>query len=57
MRTTQQFSDVPMAPQHTMEAWLRNQVGPAHDALTADPGRARSLEQVYARLAAERNAA
>jgi len=45
-----------LARDRAMEAWLRDQVGPAHDALIADPSRARSIEQVRARLAAERNA-
>lgn len=43
-----------LARDRAMESWLRDQVGPAHDALTADPNRARSAEQIRARLAAER---
>lgn len=33
--------------------WLHNQVGPAYDALKADPSRAVTADQVRARLAAE----
>ncbi|UEG44670.1 transcriptional regulator [Paracidovorax citrulli] len=33
------------------EAWLHAQVGPAFDALKADPGRAVTADQVRARLA------
>lgn len=36
-----------------VENWLHNQVGPAYDALRADPSRAVTVEQVRARLAAE----
>lgn len=36
-----------------VESWLHNQVGPAYDALKADPGRALTADQVRARLAAE----
>lgn len=35
-----------------VESWLHRQVGPAHDALKADPSRAISVDQVHARLAA-----
>lgn len=33
-----------------MEQWLRTQVGPAHDALKADPARAVPVAQVRVRL-------
>jgi putative addiction module CopG family antidote len=36
-----------------VESWLRQEVGPAYDALKADPSRAVSADQVRARLAAE----
>ncbi len=36
-----------------VEAWLHTQVGPAYDALKADPSRAVTAAQVRARLAAE----
>ena len=36
-----------------VESWLHNQVGPAYDALKADPSRAVTADQVRARLAAE----
>ena len=39
--------------QAAVENWLRVQVGPAYDALKADPSRALSAEQVRASLAAE----
>jgi antitoxin ParD1/3/4 len=42
-----------MARDHAVESWLRNQVGPAYDALKADPSRAVSVEQIRAYLAAE----
>jgi antitoxin ParD1/3/4 len=42
-----------MARDRAVESWLQGQVGPAHDALKADPSRAVSLDQVRARLAAE----
>lgn len=35
------------------ESWLRKQVGPAYDALRADPARAVTVEDVRVRLAAE----
>jgi antitoxin ParD1/3/4 len=46
-----------MARDRAMEHWLHNQVGPAHDALKADPSRAVSLDKVRARLASEHKAA
>lgn len=41
------------ARDRTAESWLNNQVGPAYDALKADPSRAVTAEQVRARIAAE----
>ena len=41
-----------MARDRAMEQWLRTQVGPAHDALKADPTRAVPMTQVRKRLAA-----
>lgn len=43
-----------MARDRAVEAWLGAQVGPAYDALKADPLRALSADHVRARLAAER---
>lgn len=31
-----------------VERWLREEVAPVHDAMQVDPGRARSLEDVFA---------
>ncbi|MBR4736084.1 MAG: type II toxin-antitoxin system ParD family antitoxin [Rhodocyclaceae bacterium] len=42
-----------LARDRAMESWLHHQVAPAWDALKADPSRARTIEQVRARLAAE----
>ncbi len=42
-----------MARDRAVENWLREQVGPAYDALKTDPSRAVSVEAVRARLAAE----
>lgn len=42
-----------MARDRAVEGWLRDQVGPAYDALKADPSRAVTVDQVRARLAAE----
>ncbi len=42
-----------MARDRAVESWLHNQVGPAFDALKADPSRAVTVDQVRARLAAE----
>ena len=39
-----------------VDAWLREQVAPAYDAIKADPTRAVSVEDVRARLAAEHGA-
>ena len=41
-----------MARDRAMEHWLQGQVGPAHDALKADPSRAVPIAQVRRRLAA-----
>lgn len=42
-----------MARDRAVENWLNEQVGPAYDALKADPTRAISVDQVRAMLAAE----
>ena len=42
-----------LARDRAIESWLHNQVGPAYDALKADPSRAVSADQVRARLSAE----
>lgn len=42
-----------MARNKAVESWLRNQVGPAYDALQADASRAVTAEQVRRRLATE----
>lgn len=44
-----------MARDRAVENWLHRQVGPAWDALKADPTRARATDQVRARLAAEQD--
>lgn len=41
------------ARDRAVESWLHGQVGPAYDALKADPSRARTAAQVRATLAAE----
>lgn len=41
-----------MARDRAMERWLQSQVGPAHDAIKADPSRAVSIAQVRKGLAA-----
>lgn len=46
-----------MARDRAMEHWLQNQVGPAYDALKADPSRAIALTQVRAKLAGIHKAA
>jgi len=46
-----------MARDRAVENWLHTQVGPAFDALKADPSRAVSADQVRARLAAEHSKA
>ena len=40
-----------MARDRAVESWLHNQVGPAFDALKADPSRRITAERVRARLA------
>ncbi len=42
-----------LARDRAVESWLQDQVGPAVDALKADPSRAVTADQVRARLAAE----
>ena len=42
-----------LARDRAVEAWLREQVAPAYDALKADSSRAVSIDDVRARLAAE----
>lgn len=42
-----------LARDRAVETWLSNQVGPAYDALRADPSRAVTADQVRHRLAAE----
>ncbi len=42
-----------IARDRAVENWLHDQVGPAYDALKADPSRAVTADQVRARLAAE----
>lgn len=42
-----------MARDRAVESWLINTVGPAYDALKADPSRAVTADQVRARLAVE----
>ena len=41
-----------MARDRAMEHWLQSQVGPAYDALKADPSKAVTIDQVSTRLAA-----
>ena len=42
-----------MARDRAVENWLREQVGPAYDALKIDPARAATVDQVRAMLATE----
>lgn len=42
-----------MARDRAVESWLHDQVGPAYDALKADPSSAVTPDQLRARLAAE----
>ena len=42
-----------LARDRAVESWFHNQVGPAYDALKADPSRAVTADQVRARLVAE----
>ena len=46
-----------MARDRAMENWLQNQVGPAYDALQADPTRAVTSNQLRKRLATEHSKA
>lgn len=42
-----------LARDRVIESWLKEQVGPAYDAVKSDPSRALSADSVRARLAAE----
>jgi len=42
-----------LARDRAIESWLHDQVGPAYDALKADPSTAVTIDQVRKRLAAE----
>lgn len=42
-----------MARDRAVESWLHNQVGPAYDALKANPSSAVTADQIRVRLAAE----
>ena len=42
-----------LARDRAIESWLHHQVGPAYDALKAEPSRAVTIDQVRARLATE----
>jgi len=42
-----------MARDRALESWLRQEVGPAYDALKADPARAVTVDKLRAALAAE----
>jgi putative addiction module CopG family antidote len=44
-----------LARDRAVENWLHNQVGPAYDAMKADPTRAVTVDQVRARLRDEHN--
>jgi antitoxin ParD1/3/4 len=46
-----------LARDRAVENWLHEQVGPAYDALKADPARAVTIDDVRASLAAEHKAA
>lgn len=46
-----------LARDRAIEGWLNSQVGPAYDALKADPSRAVTAQQVRARIAAEHDKA
>jgi putative addiction module CopG family antidote len=46
-----------LARDRAVENWLHEQIGPAYDALKADPSRAVAVDQVRARLAAEHKTA
>jgi putative addiction module CopG family antidote len=45
-----------MARERATERWLLDHVGPAYDALKADPSRAVGADQIRARIAAEHRA-
>jgi putative addiction module CopG family antidote len=42
-----------LARDRAVDSWLREQVGPAYDALKADPARTVTVDQIRAKLAAE----
>ncbi len=46
-----------LARDRAVDHWLKDQVGPAYDALKADPTRAVSVDQIKARLRTEHKAA
>jgi Arc/MetJ-type ribon-helix-helix transcriptional regulator len=46
-----------LARDRAVESWLHEQVGPAYDALKADPARAVTIDDVRASLGAEHKAA
>jgi antitoxin ParD1/3/4 len=46
-----------LARDRAVDHWLHEQVGPAYDALKAQPSRAVSIEEVRAQLAAEHRVA
>jgi putative addiction module CopG family antidote len=46
-----------LARDRAVDSWLHEQVGPAYDALKADPSRAVSIDDVRAQLAAEHKVA
>lgn len=46
-----------LARDRAVESWLQHEVGSAYDALKSDPSRAVTVDQVRARLAAERDKA
>jgi antitoxin ParD1/3/4 len=46
-----------LARDRAVESWLHEQVGPAYDALKADPARTVTIDDVRASLAAEHKAA
>jgi antitoxin ParD1/3/4 len=46
-----------IARDRAVENWLHDEVGPAYDALKAEPSRAVTAEKVRARLAAEHKSA
>jgi antitoxin ParD1/3/4 len=44
-----------LARDRAVEAWLNHQIGPAYDALKADPSRAITAQQMRARILSEHN--